>query len=128
MLERLKLLRDEMNMSQSEMANTLNVSRECYCLYETGRRHIPAEVLCNLSRLHNVSIDYILNVTNDRDPYPQLSDDENKLLERFKQLDTRGKRVTLNLMSNELNEIKHVQYEEELERVKDTYDMQDDEC
>ncbi|MBP5291062.1 MAG: hypothetical protein J6Y90_00385, partial [Lachnospiraceae bacterium] len=83
------------------------VSRECYCLYETGRRHIPAEVLCNLSHIHNVSIDYILNITDDRSPFPTLSDDEIKLLERYKQLDQRGKRVAMNVLSNELNEMKN---------------------
>lgn len=107
MLERLKLLREEINMSQSDIARTLNVSRECYCLYETGRRHIPAEVLCNLSHIHNVSIDYILNITDDRSPFPTLSDDEIKLLERYKQLDQRGKRVAMNVLSNELNAMKN---------------------
>jgi transcriptional regulator with XRE-family HTH domain len=105
-LERLKMLSDEINMSQSDIARTLNVSRECYCLYETGRRHIPAEVLCNLSRIHNVSTDYILNITDDRSPFPTLSEDEIKLLEHYKQLDKRGKRVALNVLSNELNELK----------------------
>ena len=106
-LERLKMLRDEINMSQSDIARTLNVSRECYCLYETGRRHIPAEVLCNLSRIHNVSTDYILNITDSRTPIPSLTEDEIKLLERYKQLDKRGKRVAMNVLSNELNELKH---------------------
>ena len=102
------MLRDEMKLSQKEIAKTLNVSRECYSLYETGKRHIPAEVLRNLSQLHNVSIDYLLEATDNRTPNRQLNAEEEQLLEAYKQLDRRGKRITQSVLSNELSESKRL--------------------
>lgn len=93
-------------MSQQELADSLNVSRECYSLYETGKRHIPTEVLRNLSRFHQVSIDYLLEASDERMTPLNLSPDETKLLDHYKQLDGRGKRATMNTIIYELNESK----------------------
>ena len=56
-------LRKKNGLVQSEIADYLNVSRVAYCHYETGRRKPPVSVLIELSKLYNVSIDYLVSNT-----------------------------------------------------------------
>ena len=39
--------------------------------YENGTRSLPLEVLIKLAGLYNVSTDYILEITEEKDPYPE---------------------------------------------------------
>ena len=39
--------------------------------YENGTRSLPLEVLIKLAGLYNVSTDYILGITDEKDPYPK---------------------------------------------------------
>ena len=51
-------------MKQRELASLLNCSQQVYSNYELGQRDIPTDVLIKLSKLYNVSVDYILGITN----------------------------------------------------------------
>ena len=51
-------------MKQREVASFLNCSQQVYSNYELGQRDIPTEVLIKLSQLYNVSVDYILEISN----------------------------------------------------------------
>ncbi len=51
-------------MKQREVALFLNCSQQVYSNYELGQRDIPTEVLIKLSQLYNVSVDYILEISN----------------------------------------------------------------
>ena len=42
-----------------------------YSKYETGENDIPTAILIALAKLHNTSIDYLLGLTNVREPYPR---------------------------------------------------------
>jgi len=53
------------------MAKMLDMSQTGYSKYETGENDIPTEVLIKLSNIHNVSVDYILELTNVEDKYPK---------------------------------------------------------
>lgn len=64
-LIRLKSLREEHNMSQQEIANILNVSQRTYSYYENGRT-IPPRLLIKLAKYYNVSMDYMLGISNKR--------------------------------------------------------------
>ena len=64
MYKRIRDLREDKDMKQSDVAKILNCSQVCYSYYENGQRDIPTDVLIKLSRLHNVSIDYLLGVTD----------------------------------------------------------------
>lgn len=46
------------------MAKVLNVSQNTYSQYETGVIALTAEILIKLSDYYNVSIDYLLDRTN----------------------------------------------------------------
>lgn len=61
---RLKDLREDNDFLQKEIAEVLNCSQVCYSRYETGQRDIPLKALCKLSEYYNVSVDYILGLTD----------------------------------------------------------------
>ena len=71
MYQRIRDLREDRDMTQSEVAEILNCTQVCYSNYETGKRDIPTEVLIKLAELHGTSTDYLLNRTTIKKPYPK---------------------------------------------------------
>lgn len=71
MYRRIRDLREDRDLSQREMAEYLNCTQVCYSYYELGKRDIPTEVLISLSLFYNTSVDYLLGLTNVREPYPR---------------------------------------------------------
>jgi len=69
--ERLKGLREDKDLKQIDIANVLNVTQVDYSCYEIGRRQIPTDALIKLALFYNVSVDYILGLTDERKPYPK---------------------------------------------------------
>ena len=59
-MNRLALLRKEKNLTQSKVAEALNISRQLYHFYETGQRDPSTDTLCRLADFYDVSIDYLL--------------------------------------------------------------------
>ena len=62
--QRIRDLREDKDMTQRQMADLLHCSQQVYSNYELGQRDIPTEVLIRLSRIHGVSVDYILGITD----------------------------------------------------------------
>ena len=60
----LRAIREDKDIKQKEIATYLNVSQNTYSQYETGVISLTAEVLIKLSDYYNVSIDYLLDRTN----------------------------------------------------------------
>lgn len=60
---RIRNLREDKDMTQTQMALILNCSQRIYSNYERGDVDIPTEILIKLSNYHNVSIDYLLSQT-----------------------------------------------------------------
>ena len=71
MYQRIRDLREDSDKSQTEMANILSCSQQTYSNYELGQRTIPPEILIALAKVHNTSVDYLLGLTNVREPYPR---------------------------------------------------------
>ncbi len=61
---RIRDLREDSDLSQEAVAKILNCTQACYSLYELGKRDIPTDVLIKLSRFYNVSVDYLLGLTD----------------------------------------------------------------
>ena len=59
----LRAIREDRDLKQKEIAKYLNVSQNTYSQYETGVIALTAEVLITLSKYYNVSIDYLLDQT-----------------------------------------------------------------
>ena len=62
--ENLRGIREDRDIKQREIAQYLNVSQNTYSQYETGVISLTAEVLIKLSDYYKVSIDYLLDRTN----------------------------------------------------------------
>lgn len=60
----LRAIREDRDIKQKDIAKVLNVSQNTYSLYETGVIALTAEILIKLSDYYNVSIDYLLDRTN----------------------------------------------------------------
>ncbi|MBQ3005358.1 MAG: helix-turn-helix transcriptional regulator [Clostridia bacterium] len=60
----LRAIREDRDIKQKEIAQFLNVSQNTYSQYETGVIALTAEVLIKLSKFYGVSIDYLLDLTN----------------------------------------------------------------
>ena len=62
---RIRDLREDRDMNQTQMARILGMSQTGYSKYETGENDIPTAILIKLARFHNTSIDYLLGETDD---------------------------------------------------------------
>ena len=63
-LERLSHLREDADLKQLEIANTLNIARVNISKWETNKEIIPLDKLNEYANYFNTSIDYILNLSN----------------------------------------------------------------
>lgn len=63
MFHRIKQLRKEKGLLQSEVAEYLNVNQTTYSCYEIGTRKIHTDILLKLADLYQVSTDYLLGKT-----------------------------------------------------------------
>lgn len=66
---RLKDLREDKDLLQKDVANYLNIAERTYSGYETESRWMSKEVLIQLAKFYNTSVDYILGITNEKKPY-----------------------------------------------------------
>ncbi|MCM1053736.1 MAG: helix-turn-helix domain-containing protein [Ruminococcus sp.] len=62
--DRLRKLRENKNLNQSDLANILNIERTAYTQYESEYVIIPTKHLNTLCNYFNVSLDYIFEFTN----------------------------------------------------------------
>lgn len=69
MYQRIRDLREDRDMTQTQVAKMLGMSQTGYSKYETGENDIPTQILIKLSRFYNVSIDYLLGETTQKDRY-----------------------------------------------------------
>lgn len=64
MRNRIRDLREDNDLSQTQVAKMLGMSQTGYSKYETGENDIPTQVLIKLAKFYNVSVDYILGITD----------------------------------------------------------------
>lgn len=67
-MNRLRDLREDADLNQTQVANFLGMSQTGYSKYETGENDIPTQVLIKLAGFYKTSVDYILGITNRKDP------------------------------------------------------------
>ena len=60
----LRNIREDRDIKQKEIAAYLNVSQNTYSQYETGVISLTAEILIKLANYYNVSVDFLLDRTN----------------------------------------------------------------
>lgn len=71
MYRRIRDLREDRDESQTTVANYLGCSQRVYSNYECGDIDIPSQTLIKLALYHNTSVDYLLGLTDRKEPYPR---------------------------------------------------------
>lgn len=69
MYKRLRDLREDKDLTQTDIAKILGMSQTGYSKYETGENDIPTQILIKLADYYDTSVDYILGRTNVLKPY-----------------------------------------------------------
>ena len=63
---RIRDLREDKDITQKQMSDYLHCSQQVYSNYELGQRDILTEILIRLAQFHEVSVDYILGLKDQR--------------------------------------------------------------
>ena len=66
----IKDLREDMDLTQQQVAEYLHIKQNTYSQYENGHRQLPIDVLIALARFYHTSADYLLGLTDEKKPYP----------------------------------------------------------
>lgn len=61
--ERIKALREDNDVTQTEIAKYLNIAQNTYSQYENGKRELPISVLIQICQYYKVSADYVLGLS-----------------------------------------------------------------
>ena len=64
--QRIRNLREDHDFTQKQVGQAINVPQRTYAYYESGQRMIPPHVLCALADFYHVSVDYLLERTNQK--------------------------------------------------------------
>ena len=64
MYHRIRSLREDNDLTQTKIAQYLKMSQTGYSKYETGENDVPTAILIKLADFYDVSVDYILNRTD----------------------------------------------------------------
>lgn len=62
--KRIRELREDYDYTQSQVGEKINVPQRTYAYYESGERMVPPQVLSALADFYNISVDYILERTD----------------------------------------------------------------
>ena len=66
--QRLRDLREDSDNKQEEIARVLQITRQQYQLYESGKRELPMHLFVVLARHYNVSLDYLAGLVDTPKP------------------------------------------------------------
>ena len=69
--ERLKDLREDNDLTQTQIAKILGTTQKQYSRWETGETEIPFHNIIILAKYYKISIDYIAGITNNPYKLPQ---------------------------------------------------------
>ena len=69
MYPRIRDLREDRDLNQTQVASVLGMSQTGYSKYETGENDIPTAILIKLARFYDTSIDYLLGETSQKKRY-----------------------------------------------------------
>ena len=66
---RLKDLREDADLTQQQIADYLHIRQNTYSQYENQQRQIPLNLLIRLAKYYGVTTDYILELSDIKNPY-----------------------------------------------------------
>lgn len=74
MYQKIRDLREDKDLTQTQIAKILNCSQRIYSNYERGEVDIPTQVLIKLAEFHGTSVDFLQGLTDEKRPYPRKRD------------------------------------------------------
>ena len=98
MKNRIKDLREDRDLLQKDIALFLNITIRQYRRIEKGENELSYNSLIKLSEFYNTSVDYILGIINNIEPYPK-----NKSYNKIKDL-----RIENNLYQKDIAKILNI--------------------
>ena len=72
MYHRIRDLREDNDLTQTQVSRMLGMSQTGYSKYETGENDVPTAILIRLAQYYHVSIDYLLGQTNEKKRYAEI--------------------------------------------------------
>ena len=69
--KRLRKCRDAAGLTQIKVAIYCDITEKAYQNYELGVHEPKVSILARIARLYNVSIDYLVGLTDDPKPHPR---------------------------------------------------------
>ena len=85
-------LRRKRKISQEHLAEVLNVTQSSISLYE-NRGNVPLDVLISAAHYFGVTLEYLLNLSDEETGTIQVSDDEYNLVMQYRHLSLQNKRL-----------------------------------
>lgn len=70
--QKIRDLREDADLTQTEMAKILNCAQQTYSNYELGQRDIPTDILIAIAEYHKTNVDYLLGLTRNKTYYKKL--------------------------------------------------------
>ena len=71
MYRRMRDLREDRDLTQAQVAKILHCSQRAYSNYERGVVDMSTKSLIELAKFHGTSVDYLLELTDEKRPYPE---------------------------------------------------------
>lgn len=68
---RIRDLRNDRGLTQEDVAKILHISQNTYSQYEIGTTRYPLDAVVKLAEFYGVSVDYLVELTDDPKPYPR---------------------------------------------------------
>ncbi len=68
--DRIRALREDSDLNQTQVANIIHVAQTTYSDYEKGKVRIPIECLIELAKFYNVDMNYISGVSDIKNEFP----------------------------------------------------------
>jgi transcriptional regulator with XRE-family HTH domain len=96
---RLKTLRAEAGLTQKQLAEKINSTDKSVWAYEKGIATPPIETLIAYAKFFNVSVDYLIGLEDDfgvraiSSINEQYTQEEQKIIDKYRQLDIHGKKL-----------------------------------
>ena len=112
--KRLRYLREKKDVPQAEVANFLGIERTTYTAYESGKSR-PVRYLNQLAQYYNVSVDYILGLSDSPLPkeirFDSLTEKEKSLLLNYWKLDETGRQKVDDYITDLIDSKKYTEKE-----------------
>ena len=66
---RIRDLREDHDLTQQQVAESLMCDQSLYSKYERGERDVPLSIMIKLAQFYKTSIDYLVGLTDHKQPY-----------------------------------------------------------